>query len=313
LEFAADSLQADPEIVLAAVKNKGSALVYADVSLRRDRKFMLAAVKADGWAFQFADASIKADREIALTAVRANYKVFDFVDPSFKTDIDFWRVVVHQNGDRLKDAPSDIERTVNLRFIAAETSKYYAMVVLENMKTDLLTLEASTLSKTANWLLMAVKTTTFGRRLFGEVDSELEYYKKYALVASALAGFWETSTDKTRGLSENEIYELNQIQAAAEEVGKITDHPEGPLVKRGYRQEYDALEETFPGIAKKRKDENEKERIRLEAIAKKRKEEDDKDPDMAKKRKDEDDNERRRLDGKRMRIQASLAAHWIFV
>ena len=54
-------------------------------------------------------------------------------------------------------------------------------------------------------------------------------------------------------------------------------------------------------------------RVPVEAIAKKRKDEDDKDPEMAKKRKDEDDNERRRLDGKRMRIQASLAAHWIFV
>ena len=230
-------LRANRDFVLAAVEQNGEALWWADDWLKYTREFVLVAVERNGLALEFSP--FKDNREIALAASKADYRAFEFADYSFRTDIDFWRAVVPQNGDLLKDAPSKIERNGQLRFTAAETSTYYALVVLNNMKTDLLTLEANRLSKTVNWLLKAVRTTAFGRRLFGEVDSELEYYNTNALIASELAAFWEKSEGEKFGLSPDKIDELNRIQEAAEEIVKITERPGGPLFNKIYKQEYE--------------------------------------------------------------------------
>ena len=52
MKYQAD-LNADREVVLAAVKSNGFALQFADESLRADREFMLEAVKLDSNAIQF--------------------------------------------------------------------------------------------------------------------------------------------------------------------------------------------------------------------------------------------------------------------
>ena len=56
--------------VLAAVKEDGNALEYADESLKKDREIVLAAVKQDGFALQYADASLKKDNEIVMAAIK---------------------------------------------------------------------------------------------------------------------------------------------------------------------------------------------------------------------------------------------------
>ena len=69
------SLQADREIVLAAVRQNGLALIYA-WPLQSDRKIVLAAVRKNGKALAYAAFRLRADRKIVLAAVQRNGKVF---------------------------------------------------------------------------------------------------------------------------------------------------------------------------------------------------------------------------------------------
>jgi hypothetical protein len=52
--WAAKALRSDREIVLAAVRQDGSALEYAAEALRSDQEIVLAAVRQDGWELQYA-------------------------------------------------------------------------------------------------------------------------------------------------------------------------------------------------------------------------------------------------------------------
>eukprot|EP00971_Amphidinium_carterae_P216769 4303110-Amphidinium_carterae.1 len=64
--------RADREIVLAAVKQYGSALQYAAEECRADRAIVLAAVKQYGSALRLAAEECKADRAIVLAAVQGD-------------------------------------------------------------------------------------------------------------------------------------------------------------------------------------------------------------------------------------------------
>jgi len=69
LQYADESLKRDRDIVLAAVKQNGFVCRYADKSLRRDSEFVLSAVKRNGSALRLADESLKRDRGVVFTAV----------------------------------------------------------------------------------------------------------------------------------------------------------------------------------------------------------------------------------------------------
>ena len=64
LQYADDSLQADPEVVFKAISNSGAALEYADESLRNNRDIVLRAVTSSGHALQHASDTLKEDKEI---------------------------------------------------------------------------------------------------------------------------------------------------------------------------------------------------------------------------------------------------------
>lgn len=57
-------LKAYKEYMLAAVRQDGSALCYADESLKADREVVLAAVRQDRDALQYAHSSIRDDKDI---------------------------------------------------------------------------------------------------------------------------------------------------------------------------------------------------------------------------------------------------------
>ena len=70
LEFAAEELQGDVEIVLAAVKqSQGAALEYAAGALRNDEAFMLRAIYADPSAVKYASEQLKESKAIVMAAV----------------------------------------------------------------------------------------------------------------------------------------------------------------------------------------------------------------------------------------------------
>ena len=57
-------MKKDKEVVLAAVKQHGEALEYADESLKKDKEVVLAAVAQDGEALTYADESLFEDEEL---------------------------------------------------------------------------------------------------------------------------------------------------------------------------------------------------------------------------------------------------------
>ena len=65
-------MEADKEVVLAAVQQDGLALQFASEDLRADREVVLAAVQQHGLALQYASAELRADREVVLAAVQQN-------------------------------------------------------------------------------------------------------------------------------------------------------------------------------------------------------------------------------------------------
>ena len=74
LKYADDTLKADRELVLEAVKNRASALEYANDAFKADREGVLEAVKNAvknyGYALKYADDSLTNDREFMLEAIK---------------------------------------------------------------------------------------------------------------------------------------------------------------------------------------------------------------------------------------------------
>ena len=86
-EDTTDTLKADREIVLAAVKSRGSyALKDAAETLKADREFILAAVKNDGDSLRYAADTLKADREIVLAAMDHDPNLLELADPTLMSD-----------------------------------------------------------------------------------------------------------------------------------------------------------------------------------------------------------------------------------
>ena len=86
LQYAAEELRADREVVLEAVRQCGDALQYAAEELRADREVVLEAVRQCGHALEHAAYELHADKEVVLEAVRTsgrsvlNWTPVEFLD-----------------------------------------------------------------------------------------------------------------------------------------------------------------------------------------------------------------------------------------
>ena len=69
LQFAAEELQADRKIVMAAVCQGGYALQYATEELKGEREIVMAAVSQNGAALRYATKGLKNDEEILQHAL----------------------------------------------------------------------------------------------------------------------------------------------------------------------------------------------------------------------------------------------------
>jgi DNA polymerase V len=78
------SYASDEEIVLAAVKQNGWSLQYADNSLRDEKEIVVAAVTQNGLAIKFASDSLKKDEELIDLAIRNDYFAIKYVGLSLK-------------------------------------------------------------------------------------------------------------------------------------------------------------------------------------------------------------------------------------
>jgi hypothetical protein len=86
LEHAAPALQADKEVVLAAVAQNGRALKHAAPALQADKEFMLAAVAQNSDALKHAAPALQADKEVVLAAVARNSDALKLAAPALRAD-----------------------------------------------------------------------------------------------------------------------------------------------------------------------------------------------------------------------------------
>ena len=86
LRNASSALQADRDVVLAAVAQAGSELEYASAALKADRDVVLAAVAQSGGALDCASVALKADRDVVLAAVAQDGWALDYASSALRAD-----------------------------------------------------------------------------------------------------------------------------------------------------------------------------------------------------------------------------------
>ena len=88
-EYIGESLRKDPQIIMAAVKQNGWALAYAEGDLSKDPQIAMAAVKQNGLALTYADASLRKDTQIVMAAVEQNGFALNYAHEILRKDSDF--------------------------------------------------------------------------------------------------------------------------------------------------------------------------------------------------------------------------------
>ena len=83
--FASSGLKMDRTVVMAAVKQNGSALEFAP-SLNDDREIVRSAVAQDWHALRYASANLRRDKEIALFAVGVHGCAMEYVASELRAD-----------------------------------------------------------------------------------------------------------------------------------------------------------------------------------------------------------------------------------
>lgn len=86
LEDLDGDLQADRDVVLAAVRADGHALRYADEALRGDSEVVMAAVLETGMALRHATGAALQDRQVVLTAVGSHREALFYTPEALRAD-----------------------------------------------------------------------------------------------------------------------------------------------------------------------------------------------------------------------------------
>ena len=144
IQYASVQLKADREVVLAAVKQNGLALNYASVELRADREVVLAAVEEDGWALKYASAELRADREVVLaadrevvlTAVKRNGWALDYASVELQADRDVVLAAVKQDGRALEYASVELQADREVVLAAVQQDGYALNYASFELKAD---------------------------------------------------------------------------------------------------------------------------------------------------------------------------------
>mmetsp|Transcript_100699 Transcript_100699/g.291029 ORF Transcript_100699/g.291029 Transcript_100699/m.291029 type:complete len:371 (+) Transcript_100699:118-1230(+) len=104
-----DSLRSDMSVVLAAVRQNGAALQYADLELRNCREIAMAAVQERGVALEFASQELQADREVAMAAVRHDGMALRFSGPGQRADKEIVFAAVQGTGQAFQFADEALQ------------------------------------------------------------------------------------------------------------------------------------------------------------------------------------------------------------
>jgi hypothetical protein len=126
LKHADKALQADKEVVLAAVKSSGYSIGYADEGMRADREVVLAAVKCCGSLLKHASEELRANKEIVLAAVKKEGVALQYASKELRADKEIVLVAVKQKGMALQYACRDLltDREIVLAAITTDCAAW---------------------------------------------------------------------------------------------------------------------------------------------------------------------------------------------
>jgi hypothetical protein len=116
LGYASAELKADREIVLAAVRQNGNALLIAP-TFRNDKEMVLLSVSKKN-TLEYVSPELKADREVVLVAVAENGDALEYASPELRADRKVVWVAIHENGSALQWASPELQRDPELIVIA---------------------------------------------------------------------------------------------------------------------------------------------------------------------------------------------------
>ena len=108
LQYASEELRSDRELVLAAVKQNFLALKYVASALRSDSDFMLAVVKSHGWMLYDAPFELRLDGDFMLAAVKQYGLALKYASDELRSDRDIVLAAVKQNGFALQYASNEL-------------------------------------------------------------------------------------------------------------------------------------------------------------------------------------------------------------
>jgi len=127
LRYASAELRADPEVVLSAVRPNRLALrqvvEHAAPELWADRDFALAAVERNGGALQYVAAELQGDSEVVLVAVQQNTAELRHAAPELLANKDFLLSVVQRDGCALRYAAETLKADRGIVFAAVQQNR----------------------------------------------------------------------------------------------------------------------------------------------------------------------------------------------
>ena len=194
LEYADESLKKNKEIVMAAVKQDGRTLDYADESLKKNKDIVMAAVKQGGWeTLDYADESLKKNKEIVMAAVKQNGWALQYADDSLKKDREIVLAAVKQNCGALDYADESLKKDKGIVLAgvkqngnalqdADESLKKDKEIVMAAVKQDGRTLKYAdkSLKKDRQIVLAAVKQNGYALQ---DADKSLKKDKEIVMAA----------------------------------------------------------------------------------------------------------------------------------
>ena len=138
LQYEAESLKADFDIVLAAVEQNGRALQYAAEPLKADREIVLAAVVQCGGALRYAAEPLRADREVVLVAVKQSVFALENAAEPLRADREIVMAAVQKIGEMLRFATAELRADVQVVLTAVKSaSRVLALLTLQCASKEL--------------------------------------------------------------------------------------------------------------------------------------------------------------------------------
>ena len=93
LALVSEDLQADKEIVLAAVSHSlytAKTLLHASPALKKDKELVLVAVSNNGLALEHASLELKGDKDVVMAAAKHGGSVLSFASKELQLDTEIW-------------------------------------------------------------------------------------------------------------------------------------------------------------------------------------------------------------------------------